>query len=150
MSKPSANALLKSMRQKIVTLLKIEGRMSLAERECQQWQLLFQIGKRSYVIGKGGANTMFHIVNDGERELLLPHDMIALIDTWIAASGKPYFAILDPDGKVVKRDLEDKEAALKYKTKPGYFVARIADGKKQRLYVRQGGIMGSTWKAYKK
>lgn len=146
----SSSLLLKTMRRKVKTLMDIELEQEKDVRECQQWQLLFQIPSMGQVIvGKGGINTMFHIVGDAERVLCLPDKMLEQIDIWIALASATTYTILDKDKKTVKRNLSKAEAKT-YAAKPGYFMAEVKDGKRKILAKRVKGLMGSSWKAVEK
>lgn len=140
------NVMFKAMRHKVFTLLKTESKLSLLERKNQQWQLLFQIkGYGSYVLGKGGINTMFYTIDDGERKLCYPDDLLALIDTWIEESDKTGFGILNSSGKLIRNVATQKEA-LDFKAKVGAHIVRIADGTQTRLFVRVEGLFNKSWK----
>ncbi len=142
-------SMLKAMRQKIVALIKIEAKMCMAERKSQQWQLLFQIGSVQYVIGKGGANTMFYTVGSDERKLCYPNDMLALIDTWITTHNSVVYAIQNLENKIVKR-FDSQSEALAFRAKAGYHLIRIADGTKTKLFIRSEGLFNKTWKPLRK
>lgn len=141
--------LFKAMRAKTLALLKVEAKMSQSERQCQQWQLLFQIGKSNYIIGKGGINTMFWMKDGSERELLLPQDMLNLIDTWIDAVDKKRYSVVDRNGEVLQRDLSQVEQAKSVKVGTGGYIYQHQDGKKRKIFKRVQGLMGKEWRAIK-
>ena len=140
---------LRALKQKVQQLLAIEFKMTQAERQCQQWQLLFQIkGMGQVVVGKGGINTMFYQVGNGERELCLPQKLGEVIDTWIALANTTTYCIVNAEGKVVKRNLSKAEALNYPKAKTGYLLCEVADGKRKKLMKMSKGLMGkSAWKA---
>lgn len=142
--------LFKVMRVKTLALLKAEAKMSQAERQCQQWQLLFQIGKSNYIIGKGGVNTTFWSKDGSERVLLLPQDMLNQIDVWISGVGEKLFSVVDRDGEVIQRKLTSVEQALSVKAKAGALIYQHQDGKKRKIFKRVQGLMGREWQAIKK
>ena len=143
-------ALFKIMEYKVLTLIKAEAKMNQKERGCQQWQLFFQIkGFGDYLVGKGGINTMFYTVNGGERVLCYPNDMLELIAKWAQEASVTRFVILNPEGKEV-RTYPKLEEAKEFKAKAGYFIAKIAEGKRTKLFVRKAGLVNKTWKAIEK
>lgn len=139
----------KVMRAKALALLKAEAKMSQSERQCQQWQLLFQIGKSNYVIGKGGINTTFWSKDDSERVLLLPQDLLNQIDVWIDASDKKRYSVVKSSGDVVERDLTDIGQAKSVKAGEGAYIYQHQDGKKRKIFKRVQGLMGKEWRAIK-
>lgn len=141
-------SLFKVMRQKVVGLLKVEAKLSIKERECQQWQLLFDVkGWGSYVVGKAGANTMFWSKDGSERALCYPNDMVELIDKWIEASSKPQYAIVVDKKRVAT--VATAAEALKYKAPVGAYIFKIDSGTKTKVYKRTQSLMGKTWKPLK-
>lgn len=141
--------LFKVMRQKVVGLIRVEGKLTVKERECQQWQLLFDIkGWGSYIVGKAGANTMFWSRNESERVLCYPEDMVATIDQWIEASNKPQFIVVSPLKKRIALT-NTLEEARKHKAPVDSYIYRFADGKKTKLFKRTQSLMGLTWKPMK-
>lgn len=146
----SSTALLKTMRRKVKTLMDIELDQSKEMRECQQWQLLFQIPSMGQVVvGKGGINTMFYIVAQEERVLCLPDKMLEQIDIWIALASATTYTILNKNKKTVKRNLSKAEAKV-FDAKPGYLLAEVKDGKRKVIMKRVKGLMGNAWKAIEK
>ena len=146
----SSGLLLKTMRRKVKALMDIELEQEKDVRECQQWQLLFQIPSMGQVIvGKGGVNTMFYMVGDSERVLCLPDKMLDQIDLWIALASATTYTILDKDKKAVKRNLSKAEARA-YDAKPGLYMAEVKDGKRKIVAKRVKGLMGNSWKAVEK
>jgi hypothetical protein len=146
MSEPvNSTEMLRSLRAKVVALLRIESKMGLAERGAQQWQLLVQLnGDECYVVGKGGVNTMFYTVNGGERKLCYPDEMLALIDCWVAASMVPAYAVTNLKGGIAKR-CTSRKSALEFRAKLGYHIVKIVGGKQTRIYVRRASLFGKSW-----
>lgn len=145
MSDVKPSALFKAMRSKVVGLIRVEDRMTIKERKCQQWQILFQIkGFGDYIVGKGGANTMFYMVDGGERKLCFPQEMIQILDKWCADSESVKYHVAVNKKSVAAYD--SKEAALKHKAPHGAVIVKVAAGKKTVLYVRTQGLMGASWK----
>lgn len=141
--KPSV--MFKSMRAKVVGLLRVEAKMSIKERENQQWQLLYQIkGFGDYIVGKGGANTMFWIKDNGERSLCYPNDMIQLIDKWVAESEAVLYHIV-VDKKSIASYPTPEEARM-HKAKDGALIVVTKAGVKTKLFIRKQGLMGAAWK----
>lgn len=144
--KPSV--MFKSMRAKVVGLLKVEVKMSIKERKNQQWQLLYQIkGFGDYIVGKGGANTMFWTRNSGERTLCYPHEMVQLIDKWIAESETAVYHVA-VDGKSIET-YSTKEEALKSNAPKGALIVIAKAGTKTKLFVRKQGLVSASWKPLK-
>lgn len=145
--KVSSTLLLRTMRRKVKGLMDIELEQPKEVRECQQWQLLFQIPSMGQVVvGKGGINTMFYIVADGERVLCLPDKMLEQIDIWIALASATTYAILNSEKKAIKRNLSKAEAKA-YPAKPGQYLGEVKDGKRKIIMKRVKGLMGNSWKA---
>lgn len=143
-------AMFKMMEYKVLTLIKAEAKMSQKERGCQQWQLLFQIkGFGDYLVGKGGVNTMFYTVNGSERVLCYPNEMLEIIQKWTNSASEVKYLVLNTEGVQV-REYASLEEAKDFKAKAGYFIARLAEGKKKKLFVRKAGLVNKTWKAIEK
>lgn len=134
----------KILKQKVVALLKIEARLSIKEREQQQWQLLFDIQGRQYIVGKAGANTMFWSIDNGERSLCYPQDMIQLIDEWEQKFNKPKWSVRS-ESKVFKT-FPSVKAALDYQAAKGLMIYKHHEGRKKKLYEARKSIMGYIWK----
>jgi hypothetical protein len=146
----SSTLLLKMMRRKVKALMDIELEQPKEVRECQQWQLLFHIPSMGQVVvGKGGINTMFHIVADGERVLCLPDKMLEQIDLWISLASATTYSVLNAEKKTIKRNLSKAEAQA-FQAKPGHYLAEVKDGKRKILAKRVKGLMGTSWKAVTK
>lgn len=148
MSKINPAQLFKAMRAKVVGCLKIEAKMTIKEREQQQWQLLFQIkGHGDYIVGKGGANTMFWIKNNGERHTCYPQQMLELLDKWCASSESTKYHIVYSKKSVASYDSLDE--ARTHKAKEGSKIVKVEKGEKTALFVRKQGLMGIAWKPTK-
>lgn len=148
--KVSSTLLLRTMRRKVKALMDIELEQPKEVRECQQWQLLFQIPTLGQVVvGKGGINTMFYIAGKAERVLCLPDKMLDQIDLWIALASATTYTVLSSEKKAVKRNLSKAEA-LAFKAKVGQYLAEVKDGKRKIIMKRVKGLMGNSWKAVEK
>ncbi len=143
---PSPTALLRVLKTKVNSLLMAEAKLSKAERECQQWQLLFQIkGLGQVIVGKGGVNTTFYTIGKAERVLCLPQDLLNKIDTLIAMSSAVTYSIVSSEGKTIKRGLSKPEAQA-YDAPKGSFICEVKDGKRKKTHKRGKGLTGLSWK----
>lgn len=73
---------LKILNRQFRALMNIEQTLSPAQRKLNQFQLLATEGLITYIVGKGGANTIFYSVNQGERKLCYPDEMLAILKEW--------------------------------------------------------------------
>lgn len=140
----------KIMKQKVFQLLQAEGKMNMTERSCQQWQLLFTIpGKGQVIVGKGGINTMFYIINEGERKLCLPSDMLDKIDKWIAKASVVTYKIRH-EGKTLYDNLSTIKEAKALKVPKGSALYEVKNGGKKKLAVYEKALFGVAWNDIKK
>ena len=145
----SSTSLLKTLKQKVNALLLAEAKLSASERERQQWQLLFQIkGMGNVIVGKGGVNTCFYVIDGGERVLLLPQDLLNKIDVWIAMNSSVTYSVVGANGKSIQRGLSRPEA-LGVKADVGYYICEVQDGKRKKTHKRVKALKGNSWKPIK-
>lgn len=141
-------ALYKAMLAKTRGLLKVESTHSEKQRKAQQWQLLFSIDGTQYIVGKGGVNTTFYKVGDGERKLCYPEELLTFLE---ALTRKKYssYAIYSKDGKPLETGIMTEADALKKKASVGSYIVALNDGKKIRLFIMQAGIFKPVWQPFK-
>ena len=133
------------LRSQVKACLEKEAKLSPNDRKKHQWQFLTTLNGVTYIVGKGGANTMFYSVGNGERKLCHPKEMLDIISSW----GKAKYAMY-AIGK--KRDAythgpsEDIDTLLEEQGEPGeYIVGMTSDGKVVRLYEAKKGISSTIW-----
>ncbi len=125
----------KNLYTKVKYLLHSERDLTVDEKKLFQWQLHASLGdaEPAFVIGKGGANTIFYSLSQGERKLCYPNDALDLLDN-ISKRKEFVYVALD-----------------KAKVKIGYFLleAEALDCKNAR-YVASVSFKGKTTTLWKK
>lgn len=91
---------LKNLYEKVRRSLLLESDLTEQQRTHHQWQFIVTLGSITYVVGKGGANTMFYKIGDNEIKYCLPTEMLDKILDW---SRRTYvrYAVVDSSGKQV-------------------------------------------------
>jgi hypothetical protein len=141
------------MKANIVTCLQREAKLSPEDRKQMQWQFLTTIGDLTYIVGKGGANTMFYMVGDAPRVICTPKEMVGVMDAWIGSKFSHY-VICDSKKKVFSKPTSDVNRILKKADPVKYasnFIAGVTnDGKLIRLYEAKKGLTKASWVEFKK
>jgi hypothetical protein len=140
--------LYRAMLSKVKALLKVESPHSKDERSAQQWQLLFQIDGTQFIVGKGGVNTTFYTVGDGERKLCYPDELLEFLES-LVRKATPVFAIYSKTGKKLKSGILSENDALNEDATVGCYIVGMSNGKKKRLYVRKRGLFDVVWQPFK-
>lgn len=73
---------LKNLYDKVRRCLLLEADLTEQQRTHHQWQFIVTLGSITYVVGKGGANTMFYKIGDNEIKYCLPTEMLDKILEW--------------------------------------------------------------------
>ncbi len=68
--------------QKIKALLKEDDKLTTAQCECYQWQILVKVPGHdaTFVVGKGGVNTIFYSASSTDRKVCYPEDILELLE----------------------------------------------------------------------
>ena len=140
--------LYRSMLSKVKALLKVESGQTLEERKSQQWQLLFDIDNTKFIVGKGGANTMFYTVGDKERVLCYPDELLSFLSKFVEHKHSTY-AIYSDKGRPITTGILSEDEALKLTAPVGYYIVAMENAKKKRLYVRKSGVFEHVWQPFK-
>jgi hypothetical protein len=73
------------------TLLNSELKLPVEDRERISWQMLVEFAGTKILIGKGGANTCFVTLGDGERQIDYPAKLLNLLHR-LGRQKHPYYA----------------------------------------------------------
>lgn len=124
-----------------------EASLSPEERKLFQWQFLVTVANLTYLVGKGGANTMFYRINDGEMKYEYPDKMLDIVKSW---SGEKYSAFAlykgKKKGKKTYATLEEAKGKLpKDFVNNLYIVGETKEGKKTRLFKLHDTLSGVKW-----
>ena len=134
-------------------LMTMETSMSEEDRKNHQFQLLATVGKKTYIVVKGGANTVGYRIDvgdeRGEMKYMGPLALMEILERW-ATTKYVKFVMLNNMKKVVKSSAEVADLlALRPK-----FSAKIigvdAAGKGTPLHEWKGGVFKSEWTKAKK
>lgn len=139
------------LRAQVKASLEREAKLSPAERKNQQWQFLTNVSGVYYLVGKGGANTMFYQIGaEGERKFAKPKEMLDIISGWAGAKFAMY-AICKKPSKFSHGPFHDIKQALEVVDAPkgSYIVGLTSDSKTIRLYKLKSGLMEDQWVKFK-
>lgn len=71
----------KNLLQKVRALLKEDDHLTKEQCEQHQWQLLVKLpNDYTFIVGKGGVNTIFYSETSTERAVCYPDEIIALLE----------------------------------------------------------------------
>lgn len=139
------------LRAQVKASLEREAKLSPNERRMFQWQFFATVNNVTYIVGKGGANTMFYMVGEGERKLLSPADMLDKISEWASSKFSMYAVCKKPSAFSHGPFPNIKQAlAVKDAPKKSYIVGLTPDRKVVRLYKLKSGLMQDEWVPFKK
>ena len=138
------------LRQQVKSCLEREAKMSPEQRKQHQWQFITTVAGVPYIVGKGGANTMFYqIGTKGERSLCMPKDMLEIISSWAGAKFAMY-AIGRKPNTYSQGPFPELDQAKECDADNGEYIVGITkDGKVKRLFQMKSGITGSKWVPFK-
>lgn len=142
---------LKLLRKRVKTMWAMEADLSPNERELHQWQILAYQTSIPYLVGKGGANTFFYRIGEGQMQYAMPDEMFAILDKWLGAEYVS-FTISKTKNLGNAPIRSTKEAFLKV-TKDkylGYYLIGLkSNGDLARLYKLEQGLKGNQWVPFK-
>tara|TARA_B100000700_G_scaffold88627_1_gene99995 strand:- start:112373 stop:112825 length:453 start_codon:yes stop_codon:yes gene_type:complete len=139
------------LRAQVKANLEREAKLSPAERRQHQWQFFTTVGEVTYIVGKGGANTMFYMVGqNGERHMCSPKDMLDIISSW-GQSRFAVYAVCKKPSKFSHGPFQSEEEALAVKDAPkgSYIVGITPENKVIRLHKLKSGLMDDKWVPFK-
>lgn len=135
------------LRKQVKTAILAESKMTPEERRMHQWQFLCTIGDITYLVGKGGANTMFYRIGDGELFHEYPEALLEKMKLW-GLEKYVHYSIVDPDTQKIIKHSADIEVVLAKKPKK-YKKYRIfgslPNGKYEPLYELRSSMVGYNW-----
>jgi hypothetical protein len=134
------------LRTQIKSCLEKEARLSPSERKQHQWQFITTVNSVTYMVGKGGANTMFYSIGiEGKRHLCMPKEMLSIISSWVG-SKYPMYAIGKKKGAYTHGPNPSIDTLLEEDPNTGSFIVGLThEGKAIRLYRYEAGMMGNQW-----
>lgn len=139
------------LRAQVKSSLEREAKLTPNERRMHQWQFFTTVNDVVYIVGKGGANTMFYMVGqDGERKLCPPEEMLQIISSWANAKFAMY-AICKKPSAFSHGPFSSLDMALSVGDAPkgSYIVGLTPDAKVKRLYKLRSGLMEDKWVPFK-
>jgi hypothetical protein len=123
------------------SLLKREMMFQPKEREKLSWMLMVEFLGAKIMLGKGGANTLFYTLGNGDRQIGFPNVIIDYFDKL----GRQPFALYTVTYGDKRRGFYDKDHALAIKPKTGMrIVGTKHNGEKQPAYVAKKNLAGKT------
>ena len=135
------------------SLMTMETSMSEEDRKNHQFQLLATVGKKTYIVVKGGANTVGYRLHAGDErgdlKYMGPLALMEILERW-ATTKYVKCVLVNAQRKGVKSSTEVADLlALRPK-----FTAKIvgvdAAGKATPLHEWKGGVFKSEWTKAKK
>lgn len=139
------------LRSQVRACLEKEAKLPPDERRKHQWQFLTTVAGMTYIVGKGGANTMFYMIGtEGERKLCHPEEMLQIISKWGGAKYAMY-AVCKTPKHFTHGPFPELNQALNVDADPGsYLVGLTVEGKVIRLYQMKQGLKSSKWCEFKR
>lgn len=139
------------LRAQVKSCLEKEAKLSPNERRMFQWQFFATVNGVTYIVGKGGANTMFYMIGEqGERQLCAPEVMLNIISSWAGAKFAMYAICKKPDAFTHGPFITEKEAlSVKDAPEGSFIVGLTPDNKVIRLYKLKSGLMDDKWVPFK-
>ncbi len=128
-------------------LLRLELEFSPEERAKSSWLSQIEFCGTKIVLGKGGANTLFYSLGNGERQIGYPNVVVDMLDR---LSRQPYVLyVVQVGSKHATRF--DRDQALAFKPVAGASIFGVAlDGSKHPAYRAKSALSGSRkWMAVK-
>lgn len=133
-------------------LTAVEASLHPEVRKQHQWQLLATRGKFTYIIVKGGSNTIgYRVVVAGkeppEWKYVLPTAMLDVLEGWQSHKYVGYKLV---QGKAVIKKASVLGQLLSTKPKhTSRIVGVTPEGKSETLYEWQTGVFNADWKPIK-
>ena len=137
---------LANMLTKCKYLLHLESKLEPEERALHQWQLLTKRSGVQYICGKGGANTCFIIIGDGERTLYYPEDFIKQLAA-LAKQKYGSYGIWDKKAEKLYGPWPQLDVPKKRVPKRSTLVIVGIDdaGKQHEIFYASKGLDGISW-----
>ena len=145
--------LFKVLHDKVKKSLLQETKLSEDERRLFQWQFLSKIGNVNYLVGKGGANTMFYRVGDvGDPSYCYPEEILAIIKSWSKSEYSAYTIDVDVMGTCVAGPFVKLEEAKDFipdnSKRPYYIIGHKTDGSSEKVFILKKSLQGLSWVKY--
>lgn len=131
---------------KVKYMLYLESKLDLEECAQSQWQMFCKWCEIQYIFGRGGANTCFYQIGNGERQVCYPDELVKWLDK-LSKQKFGAYAICDQNKKIKQglfpslddcKDIEPKKAGL-------YIVGLDERGKFHRLMYSSVGLERNVW-----
>lgn len=139
-----------SLYNSVKFLLKEQDTMNNEQRKQSQFTLLIVVHSIQYVVGKGGLNTMFYIVNKGERKVCYPEEMLKIIKSWDKAEQTAFFVYDGVARSIVSGPYASVEEAQQCEAKKEYKI--VGNGKSKAVLYKSAINLNKqrVWKKYDK
>jgi len=129
-----------------------EASLTPEERKIFQWQFLATVAGVTYLVGKGGANTMFYRLNDEEMQYKYPDEMLEIVKSWL---GEKYSSYSLYKGKKKGKKSYASLKQIKDKVPSNYsanlyIVGETKEGTKTRLFKLHDTLEGLKWMTHDK
>lgn len=95
--------------KKMKALLKEDDDLTKEQCEVHQWQLLAKIANYTFVVGKGGVNTIFYTRSSVDRVVCYPDEMLEILEELSKSRIFTYVA-LDKKKKVLGNSIDPQLA----------------------------------------
>lgn len=138
----------KNTLQKVRALLKEDDKLTKAQCEMYQWQLLIKIpGDYTFTLGKGGVNTIFYTATSTERAICYPDEILTLLEN-LARSEVFVYLALDKNKNPLGYSIDEK---LAKQIKGARYLASVNfKGKRTPVAKKISDLYGkSTWQQVK-
>jgi hypothetical protein len=137
------------LRAQVKSALEREAKLNPSERACHQWQFLTTVNTVIYIVGKGGANTMFYSIGiKGERKLCMPVDMLDIITSWASLKFTAYAVCRRRNDYIHGPCLSLNRLLLTDPPVDTFIVGLTPEGKVIRLYTYVKGLRCSSWERF--
>ena len=118
---------MKLMARKVRALLDLESKLSNADKGRQQWQLLCTAGGLLYIAGKGGVNTCFLTIAEGERRVMYPEQLVGELTKLASQSHSAYAVHSAKLGRIVSGPWPYRSDAPEHPSKAHHTLVGIND-----------------------
>jgi hypothetical protein len=124
-----------------------ESSLSPSERKLFQWQFLLTVAGISYLVGKGGSNTMFYKIGDTDLSYDYPENMLNLIKSWSKRKFVSYswFKGSKRGKTIYYSEKEAKSKVPKSFYSDFYIVGETKEGKKIKLFKLHQTLSDLKW-----
>ena len=138
---------IKHLVTKAKLLLHQESKLEPEERAQHQWQMLTKRSGVQYIVGKGGANTCFIVIGEGERKLYYPDEFIKQLEKLAKQKFGAYAIYCKRRDKLypTRWHTIDEVKAREPRRSSLVIVGLDDKGNRHELYYASKGLTGISW-----